>query len=589
MSYSSYETKKEIIVPNEIQNTGFAKLISETRDYFANTHGVDVCTESGYADAMRNPKLKSEYETRMFGDVATVDANVHAAMIMNHNNSIEDVEELGGRGEIALKAVMLGDMSLESNVSGNISAFSALNAGVIKGVYGKSALPELTVLDPLQVPYKDFTYKIPYMQAADGTKVNPAYGNSKGFGLKSITLDTSGSDVDADACITANDFNIFDLSVGLGKGQFYAIDASSELVGIKTDDSGTIEIQDVRVRGVEKLNGATQIHEFTAQVQVGAETATVIITLGYKSGDGTWMTNKPALVKGIKMDLKTTSENNKSSWTVGNEDYTLNFEVPMGEHYMIDTPVELVKDFKKNNPQGWVAYATSLVTHHFAQQINIQGIDMIDKSYASGGSVSGKIPNEILRSQNVAAFDFHANLVSHADDPTKLASTMLRKAMSKTAAGIQEYTRLEDGYWTVMGDKTSMLELPDFEATVSKSMGGSNEEKYGFKNYSTFAMSVLGMQRAKCASLPELSEGDHAKTLISFFNSTDPQRPTYRFHPYCILTGKGYNNPNNPNVPSIMITRRVMFQDYLPMQYRVGIEGSSGQEIANFMTPKQKV
>ena len=70
--------------------------------------------------------------------------------------------------------------------------------------------------------------------------------------------------------------------------------------------------------------------------------------------------------------------------------------------------------------------------------------------------------------------------------------------------------------------------------------------------------------------------------LISFFTSTDEKRPTYIFHPYSYTISRGYNNPKSDAlVPTLMVTKRHLFKEFVPSQLRVKLLNNTGVQFKN--------
>jgi hypothetical protein len=105
----------------------------------------------------------------------------------------------------------------------------------------------------------------------------------------------------------------------------------------------------------------------------------------------------------------------------------------------------------------------------------------------------------------------------------------------------------------------------------------------GFRVGYTFGFTTNVINgKVRCLYTPEIGQ---KQGIMSWFTSTDEKRPTYIFHPFSYTISRGYQNPVNAVIPTIMVTKRHVFQEFSPSAFHIKLTGNDGTQFTAPRTP----
>jgi len=579
----TYETK-EIPKP---RNHPFNSALTLTMEAFAE-RGISIGSKAGIISVFEDSNEYAKYKESMFGDIANEDAKATMGELLDRDRSIVC------HGE---------DITAEDGSVGNVTTFAYLNGPVIRAIWARCIVPALMRVVALKQPTYTLTFDIPYI--VDGaTRKDLPYSMVDDaepvIGLRRL----APAGIHPQASKTTDGFT--KITFGSGKQSF-----SDNFLDICLDSSvrqkydGRAIDRRICVRNITYKDKAGTTQTFPAKVQPSSKTGkagdllfntdivldpddadnpaalTVIIDLG--TGRMRAMTTD-ANILSFEIEAFLSPEDNRTPVQLKQEQHSLEVMIGAGQHVMINTPVELLQEYPTSH-QGsdYVVAMTDIASETYAGVMNVEMLQFY-KNELKGSAAAAYIPQNVLRGMNIPNAEFDIR-VAHGENPASYVDVMLKKCVSFYINTIRQASRIEDGYWCMVGHANNMMHVPDFKYEGFAQLNGdadtNRDDVFGFKVGYTFGFSTNIINgKVRCIYTPEIQQDTG---ILGFFTSVDDKRPTALYHPFSYTVSRGYQNPHNSVVPSIMITKRHTFQSFLPMNFNLKITGNDGTQ---FTKPK---
>jgi hypothetical protein len=312
------------------------------------------------------------------------------------------------------------------------------------------------------------------------------------------------------------------------------------------------------------------------------EGASIVVILNCSTGEWKAMSTS-ASIESFEFEAYLSSEDNRDAAQMLTEQASLNVNIGTGQHIMIDTPVELLQDYAPSH-QGadYTVAMTDIVSEFYAGHKNCEYLNFMRNSLQNPES-NAYISQQVLRGLNIkdAKFDIR---VAHGENPKSYVNTMLKDCVTYWVNEIRETSRIEDGFWSIVGKANNVRLLKDFITESYEQLNADSDAErkdvLGFKVGYTFGFMTNGLN-APCKALytPEMRQ---RKDLVIAFTSTDPKRPTYIYHPYSFVIARSYQNKRTDAlVPSLMVMKRDLFKEFVPSQIKLEIAGNDGNQFRN--------
>ena len=107
-------------------------------------------------------------------------------------------------------------------------------------------------------------------------------------------------------------------------------------------------------------------------------------------------------------------------------------------------------------------------------------------------------------------------------------------------------------------------------------------------NYSVGAVS--GAHEFVIVSSPNIRRDSSSQgSLYLFYVPHSADQKTFNYYPYsfAVERGNGYINPTAPNVPSVILSRRHVFDATVPVIGRIVVSGHDGQALGSLVSGSQ--
>ena len=554
--------------------------------------GISIASRDGMISVFEDNNEYAKYKDIMFGDIANEEARVTLGDLLDKDRGLINLGE---------------DIAAEDGSVGNVTMFSYLNGPVLRAIWARCIVQALMRVVALKQTNYTMTFDIPYYYDGSTKKILPyALVDTENTNL--ISLDrlipkaSSGSDyIVADGVITFVDRtavgNIIELSLEnpdpvISRHDGRHVDRRMFIKNLKYKDiNGAIVTSQMTLQ--PSSYGNSQAGDFIFTFEVPTETspdpfepASFMCIVNIATGRFRAATTSDDIIS-FEPEMYLSPEDNRTARELSTEQASIEVMIGAGQHVMINTPVELLQEYPTSH-QGadYVVTMTDIASEFYAGDMNLEMINFYKRDLQLPAAARF-IPEDVLRGMNIDNAEFDIR-VAHGENPSAYIDQMLKKCISFYVNKIRSYSRIEEGYWCMVGHALNMMHIPDFKYEGFAQLNGDGDTKkedvYGFKVGYTFGFtSNIINGPIRCLFTPEISQ---PTGILSFFTSVDDKRPTAIFHPFSYTVSRGYQNPRNQLIPSIMITKRHTFQSFIPMNFKLTLNGNNG---AQFTTPKTPI
>jgi hypothetical protein len=589
------------------KNHPFNQSYQQAVEQFA-AEGMNITSARGYGAVMDDAAALESYKQSIFGDITNEDTKMALETIMENDNNV-------------VNGAANGMITMEDGSSANVSIFSYLNGPVIRAIWARCIVPAVMKVVALKQTKYSITYDIPYA-VVDGVKKELPY-DMVDSADPIIGLHKLVPKVGSNPAIQSAGVISFTNNVVVGNLLSESLtETVTEFDGRAID--ANIAIKNIKYNGAENADNETNtaaatLSTFDATIPFGDKTGKagepvaivdiddayeLVTTPGAGGADPTYSWEKVSATVMIVIDLSTgkyratstssaiksfefeaflSSEDNRTPIQVKTRQYSDTVTIGSGQHIMVDTPVELIQDYAPSHQGADYAVAmTDIISEFYAGNMNVEMLQFFNNSLVRPTS-SQYIPRAVLRGLNVPDAEFDVR-VAHGENPSAYTDVQLKRCLSYFINDIRSLSRIEDGNWNIVGHLNNLMYVPDFKTEGFASLNGDGDEKrqdvLGFKVGYSFGVTTNVINGTiKCISTPEIKQ---SSGMTAFFTSTDEKRPTYIFHPYSYTISRGYNNPNaDALVPSLMVTKRHLFKEFVPSQFKLKLLNNDANQFKN--------
>ena len=253
------------------------------------------------------------------------------------------------------------------------------------------------------------------------------------------------------------------------------------------------------------------------------------------------------------------SENNSYGGSVEFDIDKREVNIGTGEHVNAAIPAEYTKDIMAMyNIDGHVK-TVDLMSTYLAQKTEFDGYDFMKKSFvnnklgAGGAGYAGTF-------NCFPAREFAGRPQDWIEE--------LKRLIDYYSVKMRNDSNYPGGRFVVYGNPIDINLITN--VTWSFRTGAGTEREGVEVNYSVG--SYQGANLYHVVSSENLVQGE----LRIYFYPTQDDQMTYKYFPYAFNVENNYRDPNKPNVPSIMMTKRHKFEEFTPLQAVLTITNNAG-------------
>lgn len=546
-------------------NDGFASVVKNSYDYFAE-QGLNMMSD--IQDILTEDTLFDAY-------------NSHLCESM-------DVEDAAQLNQLLENARI--NMLQESSISG-VSPLAGLTMPTIRKLWLKLAMKNAIPTEAAKIPTFTISYFKPYITEEDGTKrylpESLRDKNTRGKVASKKALYEGWL-----ACPTLDDGKVSAVDVDITLGT--VSDGTAGVEGVEaTPDTATVtEAADATYVNVNILEASCALgHGETidpvfaiTSVIMDGEVVPVTIKLSHEgrlygvvtSMDGTKkdtllgsvnlitgeieVTSMKGTIEAMKITGYISSESNNHSQSVGFEIDRKNITIGTGAHINASLPIEFLQDSMALYNVDATLEVVDIMSNVVAQKLEYEIVDFFENSFKASGS-----------EEFVGWFDVKpAN--GYAGSPLMWREE-IKRVIDYKATQLKDASAFTNGYFVIFGHPLDMQIIPNVQWTFNHTA----DEKGGVAvDYDIGAYS--GSHRYNLVSTLHCAQG----TIHMFFVPESDKYMTYKYYPYAFNIEKGYLNPQMPNVPSIMMTKRHTIEEFTPVAAQIKILHNDGSLIDDY-------
>jgi hypothetical protein len=566
----------------DLKQKDYNSVLLETSDFFK-SQGINIIGE-GYKEIATNQQLFESYVESLLEGVGADNQEVLGQLMANTNAGI----------------------LRESSLSG-IAPIASLSMPVIRKLWPKFALKEALKTEVAKTPRFVVSYMKPYMFKGDtrvslprqlttggvlgdagrktylGTnKVKTADNLTAAFLHQGYTITSGTTTTSFDGLILNTPNTVwFDTRVNTTStitkqpldSEFRV--ASAALVTIV--DSEVDSVVDLKIP-THKLDVTNSLFLDLARADNGASVGQLLVRVdlvkgsafvapigiaGLSAQPSTGPTTGTHLVVTLKAGVS--SEFNEDSWSVGFDVGRMDIDIPSGQHINAPLPIEALNDMMALYQIDGTKETVDLMTNVFAQKLDLEVLEFLETSFSNQPGVGefSDYPND---SEYSLAFDVRP-AAGFAGSP-KAWREELKPQIDYLAQKIKNQTYFQSGIFTIVGNPLDIQLLTNIDWQFRGGQGAGMDGVDVDYSVGTY----VGANAYRVIASVNVTQG---QIYLVFTPNSDTQM-TYKYFPYTFSTEMGYIDPNRSRVPSIMMTKRHSFAEFLPAIGSIIINNNTG-------------
>jgi hypothetical protein len=572
----------------DLNQKSYNSVLTETFDFFK-SQGISIIGE-GFKEIATNPALLESYVESLVEGASPDSAAIMSQLMANANTQI-----------------------LQEGALAGIAPIASLSMPVIRKLWPKFALKDALKTEVAKTPRFVISYMRPYMWKANSERVYLPFGQKQ----KEAWTASSGRDyITAVATVAAGTVVVGDFNAnssnwvldtegklvvsGASKTTRQPLDSDFRLASVYVDTTLTINttgpvtavyrrtvqinerlsvnntiIYDVVVPQIPVLaptstfidaSGALQT-VVTATTAAPAQTGQIIVRADLQNGKATVAVVGLTSTANVTLKVGVSEEFNEQGWSVSFDIARKDVDIPSGQHLNAPLPIEALTDMMALYQIDGTKETVDLMTNVFAMRLDLEVLEFLEKSFINQPGVK-EFQTAQYPSYSAYSLTFDVRPAAGFAGSPKAWREELKPQIDHLSQRIKNNTYLQSGMFTLVGNPLDIQLLTNvdwqFRGGQGVSMDGVDVD-YSVGTY-------VGANAYRVLASVNVPAG---QIYLIFTPSSDTQM-TYKYYPYTFNTEMGYIDPNRSRVPSIMMTKRHTFQEFLPAIGLIVIANNDG-------------
>jgi hypothetical protein len=514
---------------NHVQSNtdGFTQTFKESAEYFLQTQQVNILGE-GFRDVITDNQTFRTYVDKLTEGLDATEEEQMRTLLENNRTQI-----------------------LQESAVAGIPPIASLAMPTLRKFWAKIALKYAIPTEPVKTPAFSVSYSKPYIK-------DPVTGKKHYLPESLRDLDngqaelTKLSSAPYDLPLDSKDV-LADVGASAQAGD--AIDRQFFItaVNVETVDAtgANPEVKTVNVKSKMDINLRLYV-EVSAKHSDGTVTSDVVLgSVDPEKGTVT-ATSLRGKAKSVVFHGFVSSEAHNRATNVSFEIERRDISIGTGEHIEASLPLEFLTDTMAMYNIDGASEVVDVMSNVTAQKVDQEIYRFIDGSFNSNPTYKG-------------SFDVHP-APQFAGNPKNWLEE-IKRVIDFYATKMKSETYYYQGYFVIVGNPLDTQLIPNVSWTfnhVSDSQNGIDVD------YSVGAMS--GSNRYTIISSDLIPAGE----LTMFFVPLTNKFMTIKYFPYTFNVVHNYLNTQNPNIPSVMMTKRHTIEEFLPMVIKIEIKNNDG-------------
>lgn len=507
-------------------NDGYSTILREAAEYFAGQR-IQMMG-NGFDEIISEQSLFDTYVEKL-----------------SEGLSADEAVEIGQLLENARTQILQ-----EASIA-NITPISALSMPTIRKMWVRIALKNALPTEAVKQPKFSISYMLPFLLDADGTRhelpralreAGNTQATKKKLSVAPIVLPANAIDL----------LGPVGGSVAVGDTIDPIFFVTKVNMEVKNASDAAAETKAVDVRFTLELRNNIY-GEVSATHTDGTVTKDVFFG-NVDRQDGTFTaTSMKGSIKSVVIDGALGSENNTKTQSVSFEIKTKDVTIGTGTHLNAPLPIEWLQDTMAMYNVDGALEVVDLMSSTHAQKLEQEILEFIDDSFSRAGSLYS------------GSFDLRPS-ASYAGSPKEWREE-LKTVIDHYAIKMKNDSAFTNGKFVLIAnplDSNIITNVNWVFNHVTDDRGGV-EVDFNLGAYS-------GANRYEIVSSPNVPQG----VIRMLYVPSTPKQMTYKYYPYTFNVEKGYIDPNRPNVPSIMMTKRHTIEEMTPLAAEINVLSNTG-------------
>jgi hypothetical protein len=528
-------------------NDSFSNMLRETAEYFADK-GISISNHQGMEEILSEESLFQEYKERLC-------EGMEADQIENFSQLMDNARTT---------------MLQEATVDG-IQQIAGLSMPTIRKMWAKVSLKHAIPTQVVSTPRFAISYTKAYLMDGNGNKYELPDAINDLENTKAQLPTASTEEIDVKGGLEDFDlFSLFDIPLSTEKNDsidkvFYLENVVVNAPSCETEDGQTVvgEKQVVRVHikssQYAMLHGKVEVPVVVTddktgiKTQVGVMTDTIFGSVDYGAGTMT-ITAINDNIDAVTVIAKASQETNEFGESVSFDVLTKDVTIGVGTHLNAPLPIEWLQDTMAVYNIDGAAEVVDLMSQTVAQKLEIEIYNFLKNSI------------EINDVPYIGEF----NMIPSAgyNGTPKSWREELKTVIDYYAIKMKTDCKFHGGKFMIIGSPVDMQIIPNVDWVFNHTSDQMSGVDVSF-NLGAFS----GANRYEMVTSDLIPSG----SLIMFFIPGIDRLMTYKYYPYTFNVEKGYRDPNMPNVPSLMMTKRHVIEEFSPLICRIDIKNNVGR------------
>jgi len=533
---------------------GFSDVLREAAEFFADK-GIQMTSHQGMEEILSEQTLFNEYKDHLL-------EGMEPDQVENFNQLMENARTT---------------MLQEASVSG-VQQIAGLSMPTIRKMWAKVALKHAIPTQVVATPRFAISYTKAYLMDSEGNKRElPDAINHLGNTEAQLPRFRNPA---AGLTLPMTDFDLFNMGEGEGfevaglKGTdsidkvFYVEHVVTDKAAVKAAAAELPEvpadIDEVTLRVHIKSDQQALIYakvaipvQYTDPVtgitkRYGEVYDTLLGKVDYSEGKMTLMSSN-GLVTAVMIDARLSQEANDYGQSVSFDVLTKDVTIGVSSHLNAPLPIEWLQDTMAIYNIDGAAEVVDLMSQTVAQQLEIEIYNFLAKSI------------EVNNIQYLGEF----NMIPSAgyNGTPKSWREELKTTIDWFAIKMKSDAKFHGGKFMIIGNPIDMQIIPNVDWVFNHTSDQMSGVDVSF-NLGAFS----GSNKYEMVSSDLVPSG----AFIMFFVPGIDRLMTYKYYPYTFNVERGYRDPNMPNVPSLMMTKRHALEEFTPLICKITIKNNVG-------------
>jgi hypothetical protein len=520
-----------------VVSDGFSQMLRSAQEEFSENYNINIIGQ-GIEEVIHDQTMFEAYKGKLLQGLTADEAQTLDTLFDGARQS-----------------------ALTSESMASIQPISSMNWPMLRKFWPRVGAIHAIPTEAVKKPTFDLSYQLAYVMDGDRNKIYLPEGFRNGGAANGVGERPELSSDPITIPVMNTDLMA---AVGATKAAGDEIDIDFFIIG------ATVEVTDVAGANPESVVVALSAKMdslsgmFSANVSAEHSDGTVNTDVVHGSIDryeGTaTMSAVLGKVKSLKIKGHLNTSNSNRVENVGYEINTRRVNIGTGPRLAAPLSTEWLQDLMAMYSVDGFLKVQETMTSFLAQKLDLEADNFLQR-------ILDENKNDPTRTEYSRNFDVRPS-ASFTGSPKEWREEM-KTVVDHLAITMRNESSFTGGKFSMIGNPLDIQLIPNNDWIFNS----STEDRAGVSaDYNVGAYS--GANSYRTVATPNSRNGK----IKILFQPTDPEQMSVKFYPYAynVEQGNGYRDPNNPNLPSIQISRRHTFEVMTPLVGEIVVKNNDG-------------